>query len=96
MLGIVGCLVENDEFDHWYLLLVWRSDRLSDNRIAKLRDVVHIGARDAPVNHPRLVQHAGADFEIPNVVFGMRRCATCALSSMVAVLSSRAVVMSQD
>src|ERR1700735_3202766 len=26
MLGIVGCLVENDEVDHWYLLLVSRSD----------------------------------------------------------------------
>ena len=27
----------------------------------------------APVDHLRLVQHAGADFEYPNVVFGMRR-----------------------
>jgi hypothetical protein len=97
MYGIVGCLIENDEFDHWYLLLVWRSDRLSDNRIAKLRAVVNEEARDyAPVDHLRLVQHAGADFEYPNVVFGMRRCATCAKSSMVAVLSSRAVVMSLD
>jgi hypothetical protein len=66
MLGIVGFLVENDEFDHWYLLLVWRSDKLSDIRIDKLRDVVNKAARDyVPVDHHRLVQHAGADFEIP-------------------------------
>src|ERR1700761_18799 len=71
MLGIVGCLIENDEFDHWYLLLVWRSDRLSHNRIAKLRAVVNEEAHVyAPVDHLRLVQHAGADFEYPNVVFG--------------------------
>jgi hypothetical protein len=45
--------------------LVWRSDKLSDSRIAKLRDVVNEGARDyAPVEHQRLLQHAGADFEI--------------------------------
>src|SRR5580700_6756577 len=66
MLGIFGFLVENDEFDHWYLPLFWRSDKLSDNRIDKLRDVVNKAARDcAPVEHQGLVQHAGADFEIP-------------------------------
>src|SRR6202040_2755758 len=51
MLGIVGCLVENDELHHWFLLLVWRSDKLSDNRIDKLREVVNKAARDyVPVN----------------------------------------------
>jgi hypothetical protein len=51
MLGIVGCLVENDELDHWFLLSVWRSDKFSDNRIDRLRDVVNKAARDyVPVN----------------------------------------------
>ena len=60
MLGIFERLVENDELDHWYLLLVWRSDKLSDNRIDKLRDVVNKAAGDyVPVDHHRLVQYGG-------------------------------------
>src|SRR5580658_2499310 len=44
----------------WYLLLVWRSDKLSDNRIDKLRDVVSKAAGDyVLVDHHRLVQHCG-------------------------------------
>src|SRR5580692_12233537 len=39
MLGIVGRLVENDELGHWYLL--WRSVKLSNNRINKLKDAVN-------------------------------------------------------
>src|ERR1700732_2501828 len=55
-LGIVGHPVENDELGHWYLL--WRSVKLSDNRIDKLRDVVNKAAGDyVLVDHHRLVQH---------------------------------------
>jgi hypothetical protein len=42
----------------WYLL--WRSVKLSDNRIDKLRDVVNKAAGDyVLVDHHRLVQHCG-------------------------------------
>src|SRR5258708_21523069 len=66
-LGIVGHPVENDELGHWYLL--WRSVKLSDNRIDKLRDVVNTAARDyVLVDHHRLVQHCGPALAMSSII----------------------------
>src|SRR5258708_12027930 len=66
-LGIVGHPVENDELSHWYLL--WRSVKLSDNRIDKLRDVVNTAPRDyLLVDHHRFVHNCGPPLALSSII----------------------------